>query len=233
MLCHRQFRYLAANWLKLLIIAATGLALLSAYLGRFPAVHLLHLAYIGLLFIWLLGRIRRAFSGNVIPYALLLGAGTILAAGIGFFLFEPTVRTYGEGIWLAFTTAATIGYGDYVPTTVISRTLAVAVVVVGYAVFSLVTAGIAALFVGAEEKQAQDELHSDIRSLRGEVRQLRRDLAAATPIRKCGSARGRGIRMTRDTSKAPHIERWRKTHSLKKKKVQSCIHVSIGTRRRC
>ncbi len=171
------WRYLAANWLKPVIVLVSGLGLLQALAMGVPGVHLLHLAYIGLLFAWLLDRVRHAFSGNAIPYAIVLGTGTVLLAGLGFYRIEPTVHSYGQGVWMAFSTAATSDFGDVVPTTPASRVLAAVVVVLGYAVFSLITARIAALFVGAGEKRAQQDMHCDIQALREEVRELRRELA--------------------------------------------------------
>ena len=75
-----------------------------------------------------------------------------------------------------FTTGATVGYGDLVPSTPASRIFAVFVVLLGYAVFSVVTASIVALFVGEDEKRFEKELHADIRSLRKEVAALRSEL---------------------------------------------------------
>lgn len=80
----------------------------------------------------------------------------------------------GVGFWLAFTTAATVGYGDIVPSTHASRTFAVLVVLLGLAVLSLVTASVAAIFVGKEERNIERELMNEIRALRAEVAALHR-----------------------------------------------------------
>jgi voltage-gated potassium channel len=85
---------------------------------------------------------------------------------------EPKVETLSDGLWLAFTTAATVGYGDIVPSTHASRTFAVLVVLLGLAVFSLVTASVAAIFVGKEERGIERELMQEIRALRAEVAAL-------------------------------------------------------------
>ena len=79
-------------------------------------------------------------------------------------------------MWLAFTTVSTVGYGDIVPSTPAARVFAVFIVLLGYALFSIVTASIAALFVGEDEKRLERELHADIRALRQEVTALRDDL---------------------------------------------------------
>ena len=97
-------------------------------------------------------------------------------AGAGFYWLEPRVLTYADGLWLAFITGATVGYGDLVPSTHASRVFAVFIVLLGYAIFSVITASIAALFVGEDEKHFQQELHTDIRALRHEITTLRNEL---------------------------------------------------------
>lgn len=97
-------------------------------------------------------------------------------AGGGFLLLEPTVGSYPEGLWLAFLTAATLGYGDLMPSTPASRIFAVFIVLLGYALFSLVTASIAAILIGEDEKQLRRELHTEARLLRAEIAALRKEL---------------------------------------------------------
>lgn len=108
----------------------------------------------------------------------MLGIGLIMlsTAGAGFYYLEPTVESYADGVWLAFTTVATVGYGDIVPSTPASKIFAVFIVILGYAVFSIVTANIAALFVGEEEQKFERELHRDMRALHQEVLALREEL---------------------------------------------------------
>lgn len=97
-------------------------------------------------------------------------------AGAGFYWLEPGVHSYADGVWLAFTTIATVGYGDLVPTTSASKVFAVFIVLLGYAMFSLITANIAALFVEEEEEQLEQELHADIRALSREIHALRMEM---------------------------------------------------------
>ncbi len=122
--------------------------------------------------------LRRLFSPHDIVYLLGLGAGMLALAGAGFYWLEPTVHSYADGLWLAFESGATVGYGDLVPTTASSRLFAAFMVLLGYALMSLVTGAIAAAFVGEDEKRLQRELHEDIKALRNEVGDLRTALDA-------------------------------------------------------
>jgi voltage-gated potassium channel len=115
--------------------------------------------------------IRRGLIYSLVLCALILGIG-----GVGFWILEPSVHSLNEGLWLAFTTAATVGYGDVVPTTPFARAFAVVVVLLGLAVLSLVTASVAAMFVEREERQIERELLNEIGELRAEIRSLREEV---------------------------------------------------------
>jgi voltage-gated potassium channel len=116
---------------------------------------------------------RRGLLYSLVLCLLILGMG-----GVGFWILEPRAHTFSDGLWLAFTTAATVGYGDIVPSTHASRIFAVVVVLLGLAVLSLVTASVAAMFVETEERQIERDLMQEIGALRSEVRSLRDELRA-------------------------------------------------------
>jgi voltage-gated potassium channel len=114
----------------------------------------------------------RLLTRRGLVYPLCLSLTILLLGGVGFWYLEPKVETLSDGLWLAFTTAATVGYGDIVPSTHGSRAFAVLVVLLGLAVLSLVTASVAAVFVGNEERDIERELMTEIRALRAEVAAL-------------------------------------------------------------
>lgn len=126
---------------------------------------------------------RRGLWYSLALCLLILGLG-----GLGFWLLEPQTPNLTDAMWLAFTTAATVGYGDLVPTTLVSRAFAVVVVLLGLAVLSLVTASLAAMFVETEERQIERDLMQEIGALRGEVRSLRAELRAALAQRRTDEA---------------------------------------------
>ena len=118
-----------------------------------------------------------------LPQLLGLGIGVLGLCGLGFWWLEPKAHTFGDGLWLAFTTAATVGYGDIVPSTPAAKIFAVFVVLMGLAVLSLVTASIAALWVQTEERRIEHEvlhdLHRELRVIRDELATIRREARSA------------------------------------------------------
>lgn len=110
-----------------------------------------------------------------LAHLLTLAVGILGLCGVGFWWLEPQAKTFGDGLWLAFTTAATVGYGDIVPTTPAAKIFAVFVVLMGFAALSLVTAAIAAMWVQSEERRIEGEILSDLHL---QIKGLRDELAA-------------------------------------------------------
>lgn len=125
--------------------------------------------------------IRPWFWRNDLPGFLTLVLLVLVLCGVGFWWLEPQARTFGDGFWLAFTTASTVGYGDIVPSTPASKIFAMFVVLMGVAVISLVTAAVAATWVQAEERKIEKEilrdLHRQLQSIQSELEAMRREIA--------------------------------------------------------
>ena len=122
----------------------------------------------------------RSLVRQGLVYSLLLAIAILGLGGVGFWLIDPRIETLGDGLWLAFTTAATVGYGDLIPHTPASRIFSVLVVLLGLAVLSLVTASLSAIFVEkeveAEEREIERELLRELRVLREELHSLRQEV---------------------------------------------------------
>ena len=117
-----------------------------------------------------------------LAYSLLLAVAILGLGGVGFWLIDPRIDSLGDGLWLAFTTAATVGYGDLIPHTPASRLFSVLVVLLGLAVLSLVTASLSAIFVEkevqAEDREIETDLLRELRGLREELHSLRQEVRA-------------------------------------------------------
>jgi voltage-gated potassium channel len=127
---------------------------------------------------------------------LTFGALVLMACGVGYWMFDPAIDTLEDGVWLAFTTAATVGYGDIVPTSTTARVFSVIVVLLGFAILSMVTARIAAKMVGTQERRMEQEilqdLHAQVTLLRQELAEVKARLpeqAACNPASALGGDR--------------------------------------------
>lgn len=172
-------RYLLRNWLGVIIVAGSAIAAFSPEEAIVPLLRTLRVAFVGIVLLRTLRLLRHAVSPAALPYILGLGALLLGLAGAGFYWLEPTVNSYAEGLWLAFTSGATVGYGDFVPTTWPARIFAVMMVFLGYALMSVATASIAAFFIGEDERKLRREMHHDIKQLRDEITKLREELHGA------------------------------------------------------
>lgn len=115
-------------------------------------------------------------------YRLIAALLMLVLCGLGFWWLEPTTPTFADALWLAFTTAATVGYGDSVPTTPASKIFAVFVVFLGVGAITLVAAAIASAWIATEdrhiEREVLDDMNRQLRALRAELAALR----AALPL---------------------------------------------------
>lgn len=132
---------------------------------------------------WSLSRLYR-FTRRGLLYSMVLSLAILALGGVGFWMIEPGVGSFTDGLWLAFTTAATVGYGDIVPSTAGSRVFAAVVVLMGLGVLSVVTASVAALFVETEERQIERDLMRELAAVRSQLDALAQAVARLSPPRE-------------------------------------------------
>jgi voltage-gated potassium channel len=159
-------------WLDAALISGTAISALS-FGAWSPVEWTLRSALLLVVVLRMMLFLRRLFTPHNIVYLVGLGAVMLGFAGGGFYWLEPTVHSYADGLWLAFESGATVGYGDILPTTPASRLFAAFMVLLGFAMLSLVTGAIAAAFIGQEERRLRHAMHEDIKALRLEVHALR------------------------------------------------------------
>ncbi len=98
-------------------------------------------------------------TGRVIPYLAGATVGLALLSGfIATLVDREDFPTFGDGIWWALVTLATVGYGDIVPHTAWGRVLGSVVIVFGITFLSFLTATVTSYFVSAQqERMAEHE----------------------------------------------------------------------------
>jgi voltage-gated potassium channel len=171
-------RYLFDNWLNLVILLGSLASVLGATTEWIALVRVLRVAIAGLVMVRTMSGFSMLFTRRGAP--ILVGGAVLilLSAGGMFYWLEPSIDSYWDGLWLAFVTGMTIGYGDVVPTTGAARVVAAGIGLIGVAMVTLFTASVVSFFVGGEETQLRRDLHQDILRLREEIAQLRSDVAA-------------------------------------------------------
>ena len=95
---------------------------------------------------------------------------------------QENFPSFGLGIWWALQTVTTVGYGDVVPTTFLGRVVGAAVMVMGIAFISFVTAGVTSVLVqqaARMESQADRDHREEIaQRIVGELDELEKRLDA-------------------------------------------------------
>jgi voltage-gated potassium channel len=165
-------RYLCENWLNLVILLGALASVLGAATEWIALVRVMRVAVAGLVIVRSVTGFGFLFTRRGAP--ILVGAAflILLASGGMFYWLEPTIDSYWDGLWLAFVTGMTIGYGDVIPTTGAARIVAAGCGLIGVALVTLFTANVVSFFVGGDEAQARRELQQDLVALREEIRRL-------------------------------------------------------------
>lgn len=139
--------YLKTNWLDLVLVVLLS----SPFLRLLVAFKVAGLAPV--LRIGTLIRRNRAkllqmlvLSSDSLPAAMALVFGFVFMFGAGAFMIErgtnPAFADISDGLWWAFVTLTTVGYGDVVPHTSAGRLLAVITMLFGITLYSLMIANI-------------------------------------------------------------------------------------------
>jgi len=112
------------------------------------------------------GNSGNALRSRVIAYAAVYATTFVYVIALTEFAVErsapdATILTFGEALWWACVTIATVGYGDYTPVTTIGRLLAVALMGGGVAIVGSASAIIVSYL---SERVARPEYGPDARS---------------------------------------------------------------------
>ena len=145
-------RYLLTNWMNLLIIAM-GIPLLwhgQPYAGALRSLRVLLL--LGLL-IEMSSTTRAMLRRNHIGLTLFIAAIIILMAGTLMAGIDPAITNPWDGIWWAWVTVTTVGYGDIVPESPQGKIFGGLLMILGLGLFSLLTASFSAFLISREEEE--------------------------------------------------------------------------------
>lgn len=104
---------------------------------------------------------------------LALALGLAVTAGAAFAaLEERAVTSFGEGVWWAISLMTTVGFVGESPQTTGGRIVAGVLMLVGFALLSLVTAAVSSLFVRQDDAPAEAAVSRELTELAAAVRVL-------------------------------------------------------------
>ena len=144
--------YLIGNWVNLVIIIL-GLPLLWEEFPAAGVLRALRLIVIAGILIHISSTARRILARNHLGTTLLVGFIITVMAGFLIAGLDPAIETPWDGIWWAWVTVTTVGYGDVVPVSTEGRLFASFLILMGIGIFSMLTASFSAFFVSRDEKR--------------------------------------------------------------------------------
>jgi voltage-gated potassium channel len=164
-LVENRFRYLRSNWMNLFIICA-GVPLLWGG-GTYAAVlRSLRLLLIFPLLLNVSVTVRKVLSRNYLGSVLLVALAFTLMSGLLIAGIDPSIENVWQGIWWAWVTVATVGYGDTVPQSAAGKVFGAVVILFGVGFFSLLTASFSAYFISRGEIEIEEEEIEEIGQLK-------------------------------------------------------------------
>jgi len=97
--------------------------------------------------------------------------------GYLFYITEPQIKTFGDGIWWALVTVTTVGYGDITPLTTPGRVVAGGLMFIGLGLIATVTAIVSAKFItNYVDHHTNDDVLEKLEELEQEIDQINKKI---------------------------------------------------------
>jgi len=153
--------YLFGNWMNLVIITG-GIPFFWQYAPLVGLLRSFRLALAVMLLVRLSKPARKLLARHQLGNTLAVAFVTMLLSGIIVSRIDPSIGTVWDGMWWAWVTMATVGYGDVVPHSGAGRLFGALLILFGVVLLSLLTANLAAFFIGGDvEKVEREEKEAD------------------------------------------------------------------------
>lgn len=147
-----KLKYLAGNWINVLIILL-GFPIIWVELPSASALRALRLIVLFDFLIQVSSTARRVLVKNHLGTTLMVAFIVIVMSGFLIAAIDPGFDTPWDGIWWAWVTVTTVGYGDLVPLSTEGRLFASFLILMGIGLFSLLTANFSAFIISKEERR--------------------------------------------------------------------------------
>jgi voltage-gated potassium channel len=124
---------------------------------------------------------QKSLSGKLLQYVSLAAVLITFPAAVAMYQLEKNlvnsnIKSLGDALWWAATTATTVGYGDKFPVSAGGRLLSLLVMIVGISLVGVITASVASWFVKADEATSDQlqlaDLKKELQEIKDELKKL-------------------------------------------------------------
>lgn len=158
-LCDKPLRHLKRNWANVAIILF-GFPPIFRANEQFGLLRLIRLFFLVGFLSHNFRTIRNVLSQNSLGKTLVIAVFFITGGGVLIAGIDPAIKSPADGIWWAWVTVTTVGYGDVVPVSSTGRVFASLLIFTGITLVSLITANVSAyLLTRSSEKNVRYEKH--------------------------------------------------------------------------
>ncbi len=169
-----QKRYLKHNWMSPLIILG-GLPVLwgvdTFYAGILRS---LRLALTIGIFLRVSKDTRDLLSRHNLGITLFICFIVLVISGLLISGIDPAFETPLDGLWWAWVTVTTVGYGDLVPETTQGRIFGSFLILMGIGMFSMLTASFSVFFIEQDERELNQKEERNIERIENVEQKLDR-----------------------------------------------------------
>ncbi len=161
----KKLRFLRQNWF-LVALCIGGVFLVTKWHPVYLILQVLRpILVIWLLITWLDACIK-SLSDNRLSTTLVTALIIVFLAGIVVAGLDPAIATPWDGIWWAWVTMSTVGYGDVVPVSGVGRIFGAILITMGLGLFSVITANFASIFIQREVREGVEEVKKESEEIR-------------------------------------------------------------------
>ena len=119
----------------------------------------------------------RAFNSKRLRTILATIIASVTFFGFLFYVSEPQIKSFGDGLWLALVTITTVGYGDIELSTTLGRFVASALMLLGMGLIASLTAIVSVKFIqnfvdhhtNDDVLEKLDEMQKDLDELKKKI----------------------------------------------------------------
>jgi len=122
--------------------------------------------------------VKSIFNSKGLRFIVYATIGIDLFFGFLFYVSEPNVNSYSDGLWWALVTITTVGYGDITPLSNLGRIVASALMIMGIGFLATITAAISSYFISSfsDKEITMNELGEKLDKLEEEIKNLQKEI---------------------------------------------------------